>query len=387
MKNFKFNCQTYVNFGRHCLEQNKFRLQKFVDHFGNRACIVTSQGAPKRLALQEVMSVFDSMGIEYIVFDDCQPDPPIENIVSWRERAEAFAPNMMVGVGGGSALDAAKALGMLIEHPGVDPIEVFFGPGKPQDNEKSPLKMPYIAFPTTCGTGSEVTGGAVLTRNDIHTKEAMYMWVFPSMSFVDPRYVETAPQILLDTGVMDALAHGLEASVHVDANFLNKGLANMAFGLFAQFKDHLREGIDALTEEDYDNMCLASLTQGLAFMNACTTIPHGLSYPLSHYKHLNHGLSCCLFLGEYFRNFHDQSLVQPLMEACGFKDSHEFADYVKTVINRNVDIDVSEEEIDKWTDDFMTLPSFQWRFAANPEPLGREDIHRIYHNSLEAYIK
>lgn len=389
MKTFRFNVETCVYFGRNCLQEKKDIFTKYMGVYGNKACIVTSifKGGNPNLALKEVKEVFDELGIEYIVFDGVEENPPVENVASFRAEAEAFAPDMMVGIGGGSALDAAKALGMLLENPGVDPVEVFFGCGKPQDNIKTALKMPMFAFPTTCGTGSEVTGGAVLTRNDIHTKEAMYMWAFPSVSFVDPRYVIGSPMYLLDTGVMDALAHGLEASVHVDANFLNKGLAMMAFGLFAKFKDHIRLGVDALTDEDYDNMCLASLTQGLAFMNACTTIPHGLSYPLSHYKQVNHGLSCSLFLGEYFRNFHDQSLVQPLMEACGFKDSNEFADFVKEVTNRDVHIDVSEAEIEKWTNDFMTMESFQWRFKANPEVLGREDIYNIYHRSLEAYIK
>lgn len=385
MNTFRFNVETCVYFGRNCLQEKKDIFNKYVGVFGNRAVIVT--GPTPKLAVKEIQEVFNELGIEYLLIDTVEENPSVENVSGMRPAAEAFKPDMIVGVGGGSSMDAAKALGMLLQHPGVDPVEVWFGPGKPQDNIKTALKIPMFAIPTTCGTGSEVTGGAVLTRNDIHTKEAMYMWAFPDVSFVDPRYVESSPLWLLDTGVMDALAHGLEASVHVDANFLNKGLANMAFGLFAKFKDHLREGLDALTEEDYDNMCLHSLTQGIAFMNACTTIPHGLGYPLSHYKNLNHGLSCCIFLGEYFRNFKDQSKVQPLMEACGFKNSDEFADYVKEVINRNVDMVVTEEEVEKWTDDFMTMPSFQWRFAAHPEKLEREDINRIYRRSLEAYIK
>ena len=387
MKTFRFNVETCVYFGRNCLQEKKAIIAEYGEKYGKKACIVTSifKGGNPNLALKEVKEVLDELGFQYIVFDGVEENPPVENVASFREEAAAFGPDLMFGVGGGSALDSAKALALLLENPGVDPVEVFFGVGKPQDNIKTVLKTPMFAIPTTCGTGSEVTGGAVLTRNDIHTKEAMYYWAFPEVSFVDPRYSKGAPQYLIDTGVMDALAHGLEASVHVDANFLNKGLASMAFGLFAKFKDRLLTG--ELTDEDYDNMCLHSLTQGLAFMNSCTTIPHGMSYPLSHYKAINHGLSCSLFLGEYFRNFHDQSMVQPLMEQCGFKDSNEFADFVKAVTNRDVHMEVSEEEINKWTDDFMTLPSFQWRFAANPEPLSRDDIYTIYHKSLEAFIK
>ena len=109
-----------------------------------------------------------------------------------------------------------------------------------------------------------------------------------------------------------------------------------------------------------------------------------MSYPLSHHKGLNHGLGCAIFLGEYVRSFKDKSIVQPVIEMCGFKTIDEFADYVKEITNRDVDIEVSEEEIDEWTDDFAAL---DFRLARHPEPISRDEIHKIYHDSLAKYIK
>ena len=144
----------------------------------------------------------------------------------------------------------------------------------------------------------------------------------------------------------------------------------------------MRDG--CLTDEDYETMILTSYVQGMAFMQSSTTIPHGMGYPLSHIKHVNHGLSCAIFLGEYVMGFKDQSLVQPIVEMCGFKDSADFAAFCRQFTEDDVSIEVSEEEIRQWTDDFMKL---DFRLASNPEPLEREDIEKLYRNSLRRYIK
>jgi alcohol dehydrogenase len=244
-------------------------------------------------------------------------------------------------------------------------------------------------MPTTAGTGSEVTGGAVLTRNDLHLKIAMNQWLYPEVSFVDPRYVEHSPLFLLDTGVIDALAHGIEGAIrqkdHIYAasNIMNEGLSKIAFKLFAEFKDNLLN--NTLTAEDYDKISCASMIQGVAFMQSCTCIPHGLGYPLSHYYDVCHGLSCGIFLGEWLKNFKDQSLVQEVVEDCGFKNSDEFADYVRALTNRDVELEVTDAEIQEWTDAFMKQQV--WRLESNPEELTRDDIYTIYRRALAKYIK
>ena len=92
-----------------------------------------------------------------------------------------------------------------------------------------------------------------------------------------------------------------------------------------------------------------------------------------------------MFLGEWLKNFKDQSLVQEVVEDCGFKDSSEFADYVRALTNRDVELEVTDGEIQKWADQFMEQQI--WRIESNPEELTREDIYTIYRRALANYIK
>lgn len=381
MKSFRYDTQTCIYFGRNSLKENADKLKEF----GKKAAVITTKFVEgcHNLALEDLEAVFSDLGVEYVVLDDVEENPPVENIVALYEKLDGFKPDYVFGVGGGSAMDAAKALAQYINDGPGDAYHIFFWPGRLLNNYKNMCDIPVFTVPTTAGTGSEVTGGAVLTRADKDTKESMNMWLYPEISFVDPRYLENAPLFLLDTGVIDALAHGVEGSLHKDANVMNKAISDAAFGMFAEFKDNLLN--HTLTEEQFDKMSAHSMMQGVSFMQSCTTVPHGLGYPLSHYKNVCHGLACGIFLGEYLKGFKDQSLVQPIVEACGFKDSAEFADYVRALTNRDVAIEVTEEELQKWTDMFMEQQT--WRLEANPEELTREDIYQLFRSSLAAYMK
>lgn len=391
MDGFRFDVQTSVYYGRNALQDH----QDVFDGFGKKAVIVTSQFIEgyKNIGLEDAKALFDAKGIEYKVLDYTIPNPPVENIEQMYEDTKDFDFDFVVGIGGGSSLDAAKALAQLTDWRKDDPErsaeDIFFGYGKPYDNYKNMCRIPVITMPTTAGTGSEVTGGAVLTRNDLHLKIAMNQWLYPEVSFVDPRYVEHSPLFLLDTGVIDALAHGIEGAIrqkdHIYAasNIMNEGLSKIAFKLFAEFKDNLLN--NTLTAEDYDKISCASMIQGVAFMQSCTCIPHGLGYPLSHYYDVCHGLSCGIFLGEWLKNFKDQSIVQEVVEDCGFRNSDEFADYVRALTNRDVKLEVTDAEIQEWTDAFMKQQV--WRLESNPEELTRDDIYTIYRRALAKYIK
>ncbi len=391
MDGFRFDVQTSIYYGRNALRDH----QDVIDGLGSKAVIVTSKFAEgcENIGLKDLEELFSEKGIEYRVIDYTIPNPPVENIEQMYEDTRDFDFDFVVGVGGGSSLDAAKALAQLrdwkTKYPEKTSLEIFFGNGKPFDNYKNMCDIPVVTLPTTAGTGSEVTGGAVLTRNDIHTKIAMNQWLYPEVSFVDPRYIEGSPLFLLDTGVIDALAHGVEGAIrqkdHIYAasNIMNEGLSKIAFKLFAEFKDNLLN--DTLTEEDYDKISCASMIQGVAFMQSCTCIPHGMGYPLSHYYDVCHGLSCGIFLGEWLKNFNDQSLVQEVVEDCGFSNSDEFAEYVKALTNRDVELEVTDDEIQKWSDQFMAQQV--WRIESNPEELTRDDIYTIYKRALAKYIK
>lgn len=381
MNNFQYNTQTAMYFGHNCIENNA----ELFKTYGKRAVIFTSKFAEGfvNLALVDVEKVFNDLGIEYLILDGVKEDPPVDVVVALAKEAAKFNADFFFAVGGGSSIDTSKAVAMLVENPDVeDPYEVFYGLGAFAKTIKSAIKTPIFAVPTTAGTGAEVSQFAVLTRADTHTKLSVYPCCFCEAAFLDSRYIKSAPIGLFYSGVIDALAHGVETHLHVGSNPLNRMLAENGFKLFNQFKGRMIK--QELTDEDYDSIQLASFVQGMAFMQSSTTIPHGMGYPLSHIKHVGHGLANGIFLGEYIKGFKDQSLVQPIVEMCGFKNSEDFCWFCKQITEDYVDIEVSEEEIQQWTDDFMAVP---WRLTSNPEPVTREMIENLYKKSLARYIK
>lgn len=380
MKAFKYNTHTAMFFGQNCVRNNADVLTAY----GKKAVIVTSKFAEgcRNYALEDVEAVFDAAGVEYTILDNVIENPPVESIVGMAEQIGYEIPDVIVGLGGGSSIDTSKALALLLQHKGEDPYSVFYVEGGHHSSSLvSEAKIPVIAIPTTAGTGAEVTPYAVLTRQDTDNKQSMYPLVFAEAAFLDSRYIKESPAFLLHTGAIDALAHGVESYLHTGSNFMNREMGKIGFGLFASFKDNLLN--NTLTDEDYDKMILTSFIMGIAFSQCSTSLPHGMSYPLSHFKNVNHGLACGITLGEYLKTFRDQSIVQPVCEMCGFKDSNEFAEYIAEITKHDVHISVTLQEIEDWTDEFMKA---SFRLKAHPEPITRDQIVTIYRNALERYI-
>lgn len=384
MKSYRFTVPTPIYFGENCVKDNA----GLICALGKKALVVTQKfmNGCRNHALDDIEEIFKANGVAYMVNDDAEENPPVESVAAIAKIARDYDPDFIVGIGGGSALDTAKAVNYLLTRPAdEDPYTSFFGgSGSFYGSAKLPrdeAKLPYIAIPTTAGTGSEVTAGAVLTRVDTDTKDTPPCKLYFTAAFLDARYIKESPSFLIHTGVMDALAHGLETYVNTRSNFMNRSMAEIGFKLFAEFKDNMLN--DTLTDEDYEKMLIAANVQGMAFAQAGTTLPHGMGYPLSHHKGLNHGLSCSITLGEYFRGFKDTSKIQRAIELCGFADVDSFADYVNEIIRRDVHITVTQAEIDQWAKDFYQLKD---RLARHPEPISEEDIRQIYIRSLAPFI-
>ncbi len=381
MNDFRFNCQTTMFFGEHCFEKNVSLLKKY----GNKAAVF-STAFPKNhvnQALLDVSDTFDKLKIEYLLIDDACTDPSVESVAALSMRAREFGAEFFVAVGGGSAIDTAKAAAMLLKEPaGRDPYCIFWGDHEPSEAIQSELPIPLFAVPTTAGTGAEVTPFAVLTRTDIHTKNSISYKAYPTAAFLDARYIKDSPQYLLHSGVFDALAHGIESYLHQDATPMGHMLAEYGFSLFQSFKDRLEEGDH--TDEDYDCMMLAAFVQGMACMQSNTTIPHGLGYPLA-YRHIPHGLACGVFLGEYLLSLKDQDTACRIVRMCGFESPKDFAGFCEKILAKDVDLTISEDDIIKWTSHFMDTQT--WRLAVNPNQLSRTDIERLYRRALRSFMK
>jgi alcohol dehydrogenase len=379
MSNFSFVVHTPVYVGPNCIKANAEQLKKY----GKRAFLITSDfGKFRHYALEDMEENLKGQGIEYKVNKKVIENPPVESVKEITEDARNFNPDFLIAVGGGSSLDTAKAVSVLLPHPDKDPYQVFWGDDARHTSLYSEGALPLIVAPTTAGTGSEVTAGAVLTRADIDTKITIYQNVFCDLAFLDPRYIQDSPPELLHTGLMDALCHAVESYVNVKSNDMTRAMGEIGMKMFAKFKDNVLTG--KLTESDYQNMLIASYYDGMAFQCG-TALPHGMGYPLSHHKGVYHGLACGIFQAEYLRAFKDQSLVEPVIEMCGFDNIDKFAEYIQRFIAMDVHMEVTEREVREWAELFCKQEAH--RLKRHPEPIGLVEVTDIYLKSLANYIR
>lgn len=377
---FRYYAPVALHIGRDSMRQNAAVFTKL----GKRAFVITSRFAHgyRNLALEDAEEILTKEQIAYAVYDEVEENPSVESIRRVTDRILDFAPNFILAIGGGSALDTAKAANVLIRYPReADAYEVFFGGTPAPTGERSAGLLPLIGVPTTAGSGSEVAGYAVLTRMDKRTKQRMDQLSFFTDAILDARYIEQSPQWLIDVGALDALAHGIESSLNRKSNFANRMLAGFGFQLFRKYKDRLLN--QTLTAEDYGNMLLAASVQGMAVVQVSTTLPHGMGYVLTHDKQLPHGFASCVCMGEYLKSFREaehKRTVEEILAQCGFRDADELEAYLARIICRNVSFMATEEEIRRWAGDFYKNKE---RLARHPEELSEEDLFRVYHQSLQ----
>ena len=383
MLRFSYYAPVALHVGRHILEDSADLLR----NYGKRAFVITSRFAPgcRNLALEDMENVLRENSIEFLTDDEVEENPSVESIVRITNRIRSFAPDFLVAIGGGSALDTAKAANVLVAFPeGSDAYHVFYDGPMAEPGTPSAGTLPLLGIPTTAGSGSEVAGYAVLTRRDIGTKLRMNQLSFFTDAFLDARYIEQSPQWLLDAGALDALAHGVESYFNVASNPTNQMLADAGFELFCDYKEHLLN--KTLAGEDFDKMLLAASLQGMAVVQSSTTLPHAMGYPLTHDKKITHGLASCVTLAEYLRIFRDEKnrkTVKSIIKKLGFANVDEFADYLANIISRNAELNVSDEEITRWCDELFANPQ---RIARHPEPVSRDDLQQVFTRSIHNHV-
>lgn len=383
MNKFHFACRGEIFFGQNCISEHT----DIFSRLGKRAYIVSSRfmkGA-RNLALEDVKLALAHEGISFQVDEEAQPDPSVESVVAIRERVMAFHPDFLVAVGGGSAMDSVKCLNVLLNFPEGDPYDVLFGKGPHVYGVGGPDQglLPFISVPTTAGTGSEIAGVAVMTRNDLQTKFGTNRRSFADYVFVDSRYVRSCPECLNQATALDALCHGIEIYISRDSrdDFMTNMLTEKALRLFADIKEPLRT--NHLSEEDSDKQALMSMLAGIIIANELTGVAHGLGYPLSYYYHVSHGFACALFQAEYLRVLKDQTRVRHVLDLMGFEELDSFRDYMQGILLRHVDIAVTPQQIESWTKEFCAT---RWRVDRHPEPLAEDTVREIYLRALAPFL-
>lgn len=361
---FNYSTPTKIYFGRGAVENNKNVLLKL----GSKALIVTGKSSSKiNGSLKDMTNALEALNIKYSVFDDVEENPSLETI----ERAAALGKELevdfVIGIGGGSPLDASKAVAMFIKNPQINKDNVF--------TSVKLESIPVVAVPTTSGTGSEVTPYSIVTVHKEKTKKNLGQSIFPVITFIDSSYTYNIPYHITVNTAIDAFTHLVESYLNTNANILSDMYAEKGFELFKFcFEDLLKK---KLTEEFREKVMLASMLGGMAIAQCGTSLPHGMGYPLTYYKNLPHGLANGVLTVEYLKSFKNKDKITRMLNILEIKN----LEHLKIIFNSlfQVDIKLTPEEITQYASNFAQNKS---KLKNHPEEVTVEIIEEIYRNSL-----
>ncbi len=316
---FSFFMPTRVLTGENVVEKNGDALV-----LGRHALIVTGRSSARLSgALADVTAVLEAKGVSYTLFDRVTENPLITTCHEGGDAARRAGADFVIGIGGGSALDAAKAIAAFAVCPDTAPEDIYEAVPTGTD------MLPIVAIPTTAGTGSEANPYAVLTLMDGRGKKTFkpIPGGYPRVAFVDPRYTYSLGYTYTVSTALDAFCHAIESFLSPKSNE-----ASELYALFAarQIWDVLMNGADGEGERDAggftpaqrQRLSLASLAAGVAINRTGTGFPHPLGYSLTLTDGIPHGRACAAFTGAY--------VVMNMRTMQGERKLIRFASYIGT---------------------------------------------------------
>ncbi len=314
-----FKIPTLVYFEDDCIKKH----QSEIAEYGKTCLIVTGKrGSRINGSLDDLINVLNDNDILYYIFDEVEENPSLETInkayLEYRDKGIEF----VVGLGGGSPMDASKAIAVMLYHH-LDKVEDLYH--KDADHQS----LPVIAIATTCGTGSEVTAAAVITNEKIKTKQSISYRIYPKLALVDVKYLYSLPKQVLINSSVDALAHLIESFISSQATKFSNMIALEGLRVWGLIKDKLL-GVENLNKEDYENLMLASVYGGMAIAHCGTALPHGFSYAVTYNLGIPHGNAVGYFLYGYLK-YADQKDVKIVLDLIGFNNLKEFKNYLTEV--------------------------------------------------------
>jgi alcohol dehydrogenase class IV len=299
MKNFNYYQPTEIVYG----EGRVSEVGEITAKFGNKVLLVTTPAIPAlEPQYNNVKQILSDSGLDVAHFDQVQPNPTTENIAAGAEMAKAHNAEVVVGLGGGSSMDAAKAIAVEATHEGSCWDYLFF------KKEPTDATLPIVAVSTTSGTGSQVTQVSVVTNTAERDKSALYHPIlFPNVALVDPELMLTVPKKVTAATGFDAFCHSFESAISPGANEYGQTMAFRSIQIVAETLPYLLDNLD--DKEARAKMAMADTYAGLCIANSGVTLPHGVGMAISGlYPNVAHGESLAIIYPAFTR-FTCQSAV------------------------------------------------------------------------------
>ena len=278
---FSFYMPTRIVCGKDCVVKNAALFRAF----GKRALIVTGKSSAKNGSLTDITTALNANGQEYTVFDEVPNNPTVQSVRKGAALARSVGADFIVAVGGGSPMDAAKAIAVLARQDVEDIFSYSIGKDV----------LPMVHIPTTAGTGSEVTPYAILTNDEKETKQSISApSLFPQIAFLDGQYMKNLPQDVTVNTAIDAISHAAEGMLSQAAGELSDALAREALRILFGEYESLQTG--NYSPESRQNLLYGAAVAGMVIANTGTSPVHTLGYSLTYYHGVPHGRANGLLL-------------------------------------------------------------------------------------------
>ncbi len=286
---------TTVFSGKDCIVANSAAIRAYC----TKAMLVTGRGSAKKNGSQaDVIEALEKENIDYVLFDKVMSNPTIACSYEGAACARENKVDCIIAIGGGSPMDAAKAMALLAGQ-NIDEKDLFSG-------NYSGEVLPIIAVPTTAGTGSEVTQYSILTNDAAETKTSIATpLIFPKVAYIDPRYMAGLPPATTINTAVDALSHAVEGMLTVRASIVSDALAKESIRIFIECAQALVESTDEggadFSEDTRAKLAQCALLAGMVIAQTGTTAVHAMGYSLTYSKDIDHGRANGLLLPEYLK--------------------------------------------------------------------------------------
>ena len=316
------------------LYHGKGALEALKTFEGKRAMVCVGGGSMKRFGfLDRAVDYLKEAGMEVQLFEGIESDPSVETVMRGAKAMEEFQPDWIVAMGGGSPIDAAKAMWIFYEHPELTQMEDIL---PPNEFPKLRGKARMCCIPSTSGTASEVSRSIVISDNEKGLKHGVgNMEMMPDIAICDPEVTMSMPaKITAETG-MDALTHALEALASNRANYLSDILASQAAqDIMETLPTAYENGNDIKARE---TMVQASMVAGIAFTNVSLGIVHSMAHTIGGIFHVSHGLADAIIL-PYIIRYNEQNetakeVYAKFAKRIGAENLHEAVEALNEKLN------------------------------------------------------